>query len=190
MCAKNNKYNIVKVLNGQLIMNLYILQQYQFYNSIYRNDSCLDILCNISELFDLLGVYVYPNWYDAEVIDLKYYKYFTEILLRSPIKKMPHPNGSQVLLKYNCQVEYRKTKDYKMKNIESKDDMKWSDKLGRYIPKLEEEEIWVVSVLIPNKYILADNVYNIDDIQEKLDTEQETDSELQTDIEAGMEENG
>lgn len=171
-------------------MNLFLLQQYQFMNTLYRNDSYIDILCNIDELFDSLGLYVYPNWYECEIVDLKFYKYFIEILLRSPLKKMPHPHGGNMLTKYGCEVKYHKTKDLKARDIESRDDVKWSTKLSRYIPKLDEEEVWIVSCLIPNKYIMTDNVYDIKSIQQKLDLEQETDSSLSADLTTtGLEEN-
>lgn len=168
-------------------MNLYLLQQYQFINALYRNESYLDILCNIDEFFDLLGLYAYPNWLEAEVIDMKFYKYFTDLSIRTKRDKMPDPAGSQLLLKYGCKVEYRKTEDFQTKQIKSREDMKWSDKLERYIPKLEKEKIWVVSILIPNKYIMTNDVYDIDSIQKKLDIEQTLDTSIKADIMNGME---
>ena len=44
----------------------------------------------------------------------------------------------------------------------------------------------MVSVLIPNKYILNDKIYNVDEIQKKLDLEQDTDAELKQDITAEL----
>lgn len=167
-------------------MNLYLLQQYQFINSLYRNESYLDILCNIDEFFDLLGLYVYPNWLESEVVNMNFYKYFTDLTIRTKRENMPDPAGSQLLLKYGCKVEYRKTTDYKTKQIKSREDMKWSNKLGRYVPKLEKEDIWIVSILIPNKYIMSNDVYNIDSIQQKLDMEQNTDSSLKDEIMNGL----
>ncbi len=158
-------------------MNLYLLQQYQFINSLYRNDSYIDILCNIDEFFDLLGLYVYPNWFNKspEIVDMKFYKYFTELVIRTKREDMPDPKGAQLLLKYGCKVEYRKTTDYQTKEVKDRNDLKWSVKLGRYVPKVEKENIWIVSILIPNKYIMTNNVYNIDSIQQKLDMDQDAD---------------
>lgn len=163
-------------------MNLYLLQQYQFINTLYRNNSYTDILCNIDSFFDLLGVYVYPNWFESEIVDMKFYKYFTEIMLRQPQDKKPAEEGAELLKKYNCQIEYLKAEDFKAKQINSPKDVEWSGKLERYIPKLEKEKIWVVSVLIPNKYILNDELFNVGEIQKKLDLEQDTDVELAQDI--------
>lgn len=167
-------------------MNLYLLQQYQFINTLYRNNSYTDILCNIDSFFDLLGVYAYPNWLEAEVVDMKFYKYFTEIMLRQPRDKKPSEAASELLKKYNCQIEYNKADDFKAKQINSPEDVEWSSKLERYIPKLDKEEIWVVSVLIPNKYILNDEIFNVGEIQKKLDLEQDTDAELKQDITAEL----
>lgn len=167
-------------------MNLYLLQQYQFINSLYRNDSYTDILCNIDAYFDLLGLYAYPNWFEAEIVDMKFYKYFTEIVLRQAKDKKPCDDGAEMLKKYGCRTEYKEASDFKSKDINSPEDVEWSGKLERYIPKLEKEEIWIVSVLIPNKYILNDNLYNITEIQKKLDLEQDTDAELRRGIEADL----
>ena len=107
-------------------------------------------------------------------------------MLRQPRDKKPSEAASELLKKYNCQVEYNKADDFKAKQINSPEDVEWSSKLERYIPKLDKEEIWVVSVLIPNKYILNDEIFNVGEIQKKLDLEQDTDAELKQDITAEL----
>ena len=62
-------------------MNLYLLQQYQFIQRLYKNESYLDVLMNIDDFFDILHIYAFPNWLDAEVVDVKFMKYFTNIVI-------------------------------------------------------------------------------------------------------------
>ena len=60
-------------------MNLYLLQQYQFIQQLYNNSNYLDVLLNVDDFFDILHLYAYKNWLEAEVLDVKLMKYFVSI---------------------------------------------------------------------------------------------------------------
>ena len=161
-------------------MNLYILTQYKLIQQLYKDESYLDALINIEDFFDILGLYVFPNWIDCEVVDLKFMKYFTNIKLKSKYKKMPHPKGSILLLKYGCDVKYIKTTEYLPKD-DINDQMDNSNESNKK-SKIKKQKVWIIDILIPNKHIFTDNVYDIKSIQDKLDMENEENQDLNSDI--------
>ena len=103
-------------------MNLFILSQYKLIQELYKNDDFFEILINIDDFFDLINLYVFPNWLNAEVVNVDFLKYFTSITLKTPYDKMLHPKGAQLLLKYDCQVKYRETYEYVPKEVKSVED--------------------------------------------------------------------
>lgn len=164
-------------------MNLYLLQQYQFIQQLYKNNNYLDILLNIDDFFDILHIYAFSNWLDAEVVDVKFMKYFTNIILKSPRDdnkkkdKCPDPKAGIILTKYDCKVEYEKTTEIVPKEVSSSKDMVYDKKTGRERPKMETKKIWLIDIMIPNKHIINDNVYDLDAIQQKIeDKDDESDS--------------
>lgn len=160
-------------------MNLFILSQYKLIQQLYKNENFLDSLINIDDFFDILGLYVFPNWLDCEVVEVKYLKYFTNIKLKSPYKKMPHPKGSILLTKYDCQVKYIKTTEYLPKEVNDIEDTVIDKKTGERKPKVEKKKVWIVDILIPNKMIVNDDVYDLEDVQNKLKDEQETNDDME-----------
>lgn len=167
-------------------MNLYLLQQYQFIQRLYKNESYLDVLMNIDDFFDILHIYAFPNWLDAEVVDVKFMKYFTNIVIKSPRSddkkedKCPDPKAGVILTKYDCKVEYTKSYEMLPVDVKSEKDVIVDNKTGRQRPKLKKEKIWLVDILIPNKHIINNNVYDLEAIQNKLEDDQDTDDNLES----------
>lgn len=159
-------------------MNLYILQQYRLINDLYQNGSYIDILINIDDFFDILNLYVFPNWLDTEVVELKVMKYFTNIVLKSPYKKMPHPKGSVLLTKYDCRVQYKETTEYIPVEVKSEEDTYVDEKTGVLKPKVKKEKVWLVDIMIPNKLIINDELFDMKTAQEKIEEENEESESL------------
>lgn len=160
-------------------MNLFILTQYKLIQQLYKNETYLDSLINIDDFFDILNLYTFPNWLDCEVVEVKYLKYFTNIKLKSPYKKMPHPKGAVLLTKYDCQVKYIKTTEYLPKEVNDIEDTYIDKKTGSRKPKVEKKKVWIIDIMIPNKYIVNDNIYDLEDVQGKLKDEQETNEDME-----------
>lgn len=167
-------------------MNLYLLQQYQFIQRLYKNENYLDVLMNIDDFFDILHIYAFPNWLDSEVVDVKFMKYFTNIILKSPRSdnkkedKCPDPKAGVILTKYDCKVDYIKSYELLPKDVESEKDVVIDDKTGKQRPKLERKNVWLVDILIPNKHIINDTIYDLEAIQNKLEDENEEDENLES----------
>lgn len=164
-------------------MNLFLLQQYKFIQDLYKNENFIDILINIDDFFDILNVYAFPNWIDSEIVGVDFMKYFTQIKLKTPIDKMPHPKGAQVLLKYDCHIKYKKTKEVVPVEVKSNKDVYFDNKSGEYKPKVEEKECWIIDILIPNKHIINEKIYDLETMQDKVEEIQEKDDELESVVE-------
>lgn len=168
-------------------MNLFLLQQYQFINDIYKNENYLDVLMNIDDFFDILNVYVFPNWFDAEVIEVKFLRHFTNIILKTPRDKKPDIKGSVLLSKYDCLVKYKESYEYLPKEYKTEKDIKYNTRTGKYEPIMEKKDIWLIDILIPNKHIINDNVYDLDAIQKKLDDKDDNDENIESVVSNGDE---
>lgn len=149
-------------------MNLFILSQYKLIQDLYKNSNYLDSLINIEEFFDILNLYALPNWIDCEVVDVKFMKYFTNVKLKSPYRKMPHPKGSILLTKFDCKVNYIETFDYQPKEVNGVEDTYFNKEKQERAPKIEKNKVWIIDILIPNKHIISDKIYDMDAMQEKI----------------------
>lgn len=165
-------------------MNLYLLQQYQFIQQLYNNSNYLDVLLNVDDFFDILHLYAYKNWLEAEVVDVKFMKYFVSITLKANRNdkdkskdKCPDPKGGILLTKYDCKVEYTKTKEKLPREVKSKDDVVMDKRRGVYRPKIDTNDIWLVDILIPSKHIINDTVYDLQAVQDKLEDEKDSDND-------------
>lgn len=167
-------------------MNLYLLQQYQFIQRLYKNENYLDVLMNVDDFFDILHIYAFPNWLDSEIVDVKFMKYFTNIILKSPRSddkkedKCPDPKAGIILTKYDCKVDYIKSYETLPKEVNSENDVVIDDKTGKQRPKMERKKIWLVDILIPNKHIINDTVYDLEAIQNKLEDENDEEENLES----------
>jgi hypothetical protein len=66
------------------------------------------------------------------------------------------------------------------KEVKSMDDAVYDKRRDKYRPKMERKDIWLVDILIPNKHIINNNVYDLEAIQAKLDEEDDMNGELES----------
>lgn len=155
-------------------MNLYILQQYKFIQQLFKHSSLLDVLVNIEDFLDLLGLYSYENWEKGQIVGTEFKKYFANLILKYPYKDMPNPKAKKLLEKYNCIVSFKEADDYfPIKKIENSDETFIDDRTEQRRNKTKKEKVWIVDILIPRKYIENDTLYDLDSIQQILDDEEE-----------------
>ena len=168
-------------------MNLFILSQYKLIQELYKDNSFLDTVINIDDFFDILNLYVYPNWLDCEIVEVKFLKYFTSVKLKSPYNKMPHPKGAVLLTKFDCQVKYKETYEYVVKEVHGVKDTYIDQKSGERKPKVEKKKVWIIDMLIPNKHIINDEIYNLEDAQDKINIDQEMEEDMENVVSNGAE---
>lgn len=154
-------------------MNLYILQQYKFIQQLFKHSSLLDVLVNIEDFLDLLGVYSFENWEKGQIVKTEFKKYFVNLMLKYPYEDMPNPKVKKLLEKYDCIVSFKEAEDYfPIKKIKNQDETFLDDKTDQRRNKTKKEKVWIVDILIPRKYIENDKLYDLDSIQQILDEEE------------------
>ena len=161
-------------------MNLYLLSQYKLIQHLYKDSSYLDLLMNVDDFFDILNLYAYPNWYNAEVVEFKVFKHYVNVILKTPIDKMPHPDGGILLDKYDCMVKYKKSSEYLPVDYKSEKDLVIDKITHKPRPKMEKVPCWLVDIMIPSKHIINDNVYDLESIQQKLDDNDDKSDDMET----------
>ena len=159
-------------------MNLFILSQYKLIQQLYKNDDYLDILLSVADFFDLMNLFAFPNWEDAEVVNADFLKYYTVITLRAPYHKMPHPKGGLMLTKLDCKVKYHETKEAVLKPVKSLKDTYIDKMSGERRPKVIKRKCWQVDVMIPNKYLINDNIFDLEALQNKVASDKEVDDNM------------
>lgn len=168
-------------------MNLYLLQQYQFIQSLYKNNTYLDVLMNIDDFFDILHVYAFPNWIDAQVVDVKFMKYFTNVILKADRNekdkekdKCPDPRAGVLLTKYDCKVEYIKTTEVLPVEVKSEKDVIFDKNTKKYRPKTQTNDVWIIDILIPNKHIINDKLFDLESIQAKIKSDDDESDSMES----------
>lgn len=122
---------------------------------MYENDPVFSVLKDYERVLDELGLYVYANWEDGELLaGPKIGRHFVECSFMYPRDKMPDPMGGKRLLDYDCKVTYKKDHLVEPRKIIEPDDVRPGTKKG----KLDKTPIWVVTIIIPKE--LMKNIYS------------------------------
>lgn len=147
---------------------------------IYMSDSALSTLLDFERVIDELGVYVFKNWKNGELVaGPDYEKYFVTCTFMWPRKKMPDPRGGEQLLNYHCEVLYKRDHLEFPVIPKSPDDFKPNTKLG----KLKRTPIWLVTITMPKKLMTEIHQGSIEVENENLDL-----GDLSQAYETGMDE--
>ena len=136
--------------------------------SIYESDYAFNVLKDFERVIDELGLYVYANWEDGELISGPHIsRHWVECSFMWPYKKMPDPAGGKRLLDYDCQVSYEKTSILKPRIIKKPDDFRTGTKKG----KLDKIPVWHVNIKMPKKLLV--DILGIDSDMQKAEIEQD-----------------
>jgi len=120
-------------------------------SSIYESDRAFGILKDFERVLDELGIYVYENWEDGELVSgPTIERHWVTCGFMWAKNKMPDPNGGKRLLDYDCKVEYEKSTILKPRRIKDPSDIRPGTKKG----KLDRIPIWVVKIQMPKKLIV------------------------------------
>lgn len=118
--------------------------------NVYENDPVFSVLKDYERVLDELGLYVYENWEDGELLEGPVIgRHFVQCSFMWPRDKMPDPMGGKRLLDYDCKVMYKKDHLIAPRKIIEPDDIRPGTKKG----KLDTHPIWVVEIMMPKKLI-------------------------------------
>jgi hypothetical protein len=121
-------------------------------SSIYESDRSFAILKDFERVIDELGIYVYKNWDEGELVEGPVVdRHWVKCTFMWPDKEMPDPMGGKRLLDYDCKISYEKSHIIKPRKIKKPDDIRPGTKKG----KLDKLPIWLVHISMPKKLIIS-----------------------------------
>lgn len=132
----------------------------------------LDLLIQVEDVMDSFDLYVFPNWFDGEIVEgPTVRRYWIDVTLKYPYKKMPDPKGALRLLKHGVRVDFSKAHEEGGRDIEiEEDDNKNED---------GENLVWLVRVSVPRRLIVEINAGELDFYDEEIDAEDVEDAQDQ-----------
>lgn len=153
-----------------------------FLTRLQKNATLISVLIQIEDFLDNLDVYVFDNWFDAEVVDgPNIERYWVTITLAFPIDEMPDPQGAVRIIKHGAKVKYAKA------FRKMKDDTVPPSSTANGRPAFVEKEIWLITIKIPRQFIeelddddleLYDSMIDIEDISDARDENIDTNTQF------------
>jgi len=154
----------VKMLNDQI-------------KYISKTNTLLDMLLRFEKVLDEVDLYAFQNWVKGEILQgPKLDRHYITVKLMYPVSRMPDPAGAQRLFNIDCLVKFQKEMLEKPVPAQKFTDRVVTDRYDdgtlprRY--ELEHEEVWVVTVKMPRRYV--DEFANIDRTIDPTEQEGET----------------
>lgn len=133
-------------------------------------------LIQFEDYLDNNHLYAFKNWIDGVVWDgPNVRRYWVDVTLKYPYKDMPDPQGAMRLVNTGAIVTYKEDIEIISVDVKNADDL---DPMTRK-PKEKEEDIWLVTILVPRRFIED----AIDDYQELEPTNAEAPAEEETEDE-------
>ena len=115
-------------------------------------EDLLSVMIDIEDYFDNANLYAFDNWFSGELVDGPIVrKYWIEITLKYPYKKMPDPRGGLRLTPHGTKIFYRKAYELVPQPINSPSDYD----PGTKNPKMKHEPIWLIHFRIPRRFVEA-----------------------------------
>lgn len=162
---------------------------------VYNSDTSFQYLKDFERVFEELGLYVFSNWMDGELLEgPNIERHWVTCKFMWPREQMPDPMGGKRLLDYDCKIRYIKSTIIEPRQIKKPSDMRPG---GSKKGKLDEKPVWVVEVQMPRRLITY--IYNgyqrqQDDLieptlqgEDSLDDAGPEDTELETSEDEGAE---
>lgn len=119
--------------------------------SIYEGESSFNILKDFERVLDELGLYVFANWENGELVQgPEIERHWVTCSFMWPRDEMPDPMGGKVLVNYDCKVYYKKDHIVEPRQIRDPGDMRPGTKKG----KLDRKPIWIVKIQMPKSLIV------------------------------------
>ena len=129
-----------KIKHNDIIDNL---------RSIDGNGTLLDILLEFEKMLEEQGMYGYENWKSGEVAHgPKLSRYWLNVTLMYPYKKMPNPKAALRLTNIGCDVKFKKATLNVPKTVKSHEDLDTNKK-----PKIDATDIWLIDIWMPRKFV-------------------------------------
>ena len=116
--------------------------------NIYGSNNSLNMLKDFERVLDELGIYVFDNWFDGEIVSgPKEHRYYVECTFMWPEKNMPEPKAGLILEDFGCKIKVGQSVLNRVRKIKTPDDIRPGTRKG----KIDRENIWLVKIVMPKK---------------------------------------
>lgn len=163
---------------------------------VSETNTLLDMLLEFERTLDNMDLYAFKNWQKGEVLegpDLD--RHYVTVKLMYMAEDMPDPAGAKRLFDRGAMVKYNKNQLISPAKVKSYDDVTTEmtdDGRVKYKAKTKTEDIWVVEIKMPRRYVdefetdyVGDDSDNLVD-GENLNTENQIDAEQQLSGQQGI----
>jgi hypothetical protein len=146
-------------------------------SKVKKNRNTLDLLLEFEGVLDDLHIYAYENWIEGEVIKGPVIsKYWVEVYLMYPEKKMPNPVAAERLIKHGCYVFFQKDTISDNVKIKKEGDMVYDQDREKRVPKVKTMNVWVVKIVMPRHLLTDYNVKKISAMTGEIDLDSVVDA--------------
>ena len=133
-----------------------------------KSEDLVDILIDIENYLDRNNLYVFKNWIDGEVVGGPFVKrYWVKVTLKYPYKKMPDPDGGVRLLKHGTKINYDIGIEEYAIDVKTSSDFQ----PGTKKPKMEKRKVWLITMLIPRRFVQNLDTEIMDTYDEDVDVD-------------------
>lgn len=124
------------------------------------NSNSLDTVLECVDFLDRMGASSFKNWLNGELVaGPTISKFFVRTVFMFPEKLLPDPDFIERLQSMNCIVNLTKDSYQRVEYV--RNEITSSNPLTRH---LVEHKVWLIEILIPQKYLALDGntLFNID----------------------------
>ena len=149
------------------------------------NTDLVDVMIAIEDYLDSNDMYGFKNWIEGEVVSGPYVKkYWVKVTLKYPYKKMPDPSAGLRLLKHGTKISFQLSCEEVPIEVKSPNDYQ----PGTKKPRMKKEKIWLVSLLIPRRFVesISKELMDLYDEEVDIDTADEAVSQGKTPEQAAV----
>jgi len=143
---------------------------------ITDSEDLVDILIDVEDYFDSNFLYTFKNWIDGEIVaGPKVQKYWVTVTLKYPWHKMPDPVGGTRLIQHGTKIYFKQSHEKVPIEIKSEADYQPGTKKA----KLKTVKIWLITMVIPRRFVANLTKEVMDMYDDDVDTEMVDDATAQ-----------
>lgn len=135
---------------------------------LFKQKSLLEIAIQVEKFLDSMNVFVYPNWFDGElVVGPNLQRYWVTVSFKYDYEKMPDPRAAKILAKVGVRCKYIKETEQVPVEVKTQADYR----PGINKPKLENKDVWLVELKIPRRFLDEDSLDDLETIDDEVDVD-------------------
>lgn len=141
---------------------------------LYTRKSLLQVAIQVEKFLDSMNVFVYPNWFDGELVDgPRLSRYWVAVTLKYDFKNMPDPQVARILAKVGVRTKFTQDKELVGVKIREPEDIRPGTVAK---PKMKEHKVWLIELNIPRRFIDEEHLNDLENIDYDMDVDDVADA--------------